>query len=193
MTEFFKFELNYILYYTITALWLLEFAIFPSKFKASAYSEKRSFSFISIAIVLSILPTIILVRDGLFVLPQPFLSISSNIGLALYLIGISFRYVGSITLGKYFTRSIEIDTNHKLISNSLYTYLRHPLYLGLFLLGISTSLVYGNYLMIIVSIVLMGSTLNYRMELEERAMEQVIGKRYAEWKAKRYRFIPFIY
>jgi protein-S-isoprenylcysteine O-methyltransferase Ste14 len=47
--------------------------------------------------------------------------------------------------------------------------------------------------MIIVSIVLMGSTLNYRMVLEERAMEQVIGKRYQEWKAKRYRFIPFIY
>ena len=193
MTEFFKFELNYILYYAITALWLLEFAFFPSKFKASAYSEKRSFSFISVAIVLSILPTIILVRDSLFVLAQPYLMISNYIGLALYSIGITFRYVGTLTLGKYFTRGIEIETNHQLVSNSLYTYLRHPLYLGLFLLGVSTSFVYGNYLMIIVSIVLMGSTLNYRMVLEERAMERVIGKRYQEWKAKRYRFIPFIY
>jgi protein-S-isoprenylcysteine O-methyltransferase Ste14 len=193
MTEFFKFELNYILYYAITALWLLEFAFFPSKFKASAYSEKRSFSFISVAIVLSILPTIILVRDSLFVLPQPYLMISNYIGLALYSIGITFRYVGTLTLDKYFTRGIEIETNHQLVSNGLYTYLRHPLYLGLFLLGISTSLVYGNYLMIIVSMLLMGSTLNYRMILEERAMEKIIGRRYAEWKAKRYRFIPFIY
>ena len=193
MTEFFKFELNYILYYAITALWLLEFAFFPSKFKASAYSEKRSFSFISVAIVLSILPTIILVRDSLFVLPQPYLMISNYIGLALYSIGITFRYVGTLTIGKYFTRGIEIETNHQLVSNGLYTYLRHPLYLGLFLLGVSTSFVYGNYLMIIVSMLLMGSTLNYRMVLEERAMERVIGKRYQEWKAKRYRFIPFIY
>jgi protein-S-isoprenylcysteine O-methyltransferase Ste14 len=193
MTEFFKFELNYILYYAITALWLLEFAFFPSKFKASAYSEKRSFSFISVAIVLSILPTIILVRDSLFVLPQPYLMISNYIGLALYSIGITFRYVGTLTLGKYFTRGIEIETNHQLVSNGLYTYLRHPLYLGLFLLGVSTSFVYGNYLMIIVSMLLMGSTLNYRMVLEEIAMEKIIGKRYKEWKAKRYRFIPFIY
>jgi protein-S-isoprenylcysteine O-methyltransferase Ste14 len=119
--------------------------------------------------------------------------ISNYIGLALYSIGISFRYVGTLTLGKYFTRGIEIETNHQLVSNGLYTYLKHPLYLGLFLLGVSTSFVYGNYLMIIVSMLLMGSTLNYRMVLEERAMEQVIGKRYTEWKAKRYRFIPFIY
>jgi protein-S-isoprenylcysteine O-methyltransferase Ste14 len=119
--------------------------------------------------------------------------ISNYIGLALYSIGITFRYVGTLTLGKYFTRGIEIDTKHQLVSNGLYTYLRHPLYLGLFLLGISTSLVYGNYLMIIVSMLLMGSTLNYRMVLEERAMEKIIGKRYKEWKAKRYRFIPFIY
>lgn len=193
MTEFFKFELNYILYYSITALWLLEFVFFKSKFKASAYSEKRSFSFISVAIVLSIIPTIDLVRRELFVFSEPLLSISMWFGLFLYATGITFRYVGSLTLGRYFTRGIEIEHNHKLVSNGLYRYLRHPLYLGLFLLGISTSLVYGNYFMIIASILMMGATLNYRMDLEEKAMEKILGKTYKEWKQKRYRFIPFIY
>jgi protein-S-isoprenylcysteine O-methyltransferase Ste14 len=193
MSEFFKLEINYILYYTITALWLLEFVFFKSKFKASAYSEKRSFSFISVAIVASIIPTIAFVRRGLFILPEPYLQISMYIGLFLYSVGIFFRYIGSLTLGRYFTRGIEIDVDHHLVSNGLYRYLRHPLYLGLFLLGIATPLVYGNYLMIIVSILMMGGTLNYRMELEERAMEKIIGSKYQVWKKQRYRFFPFIY
>lgn len=193
MTQFFEFRFEYYLYYTITALWLLEFVFFKSKFKASAYSEKRSFSFISIAIVASIIPTIALVRRELFVLSQPYLTLSSYLGLLLYSIGISLRYIGSLSLGRYFTRGIEIDHDHKLVSSGIYKYLRHPLYLGLFLLGIATPLVYGNYLMIIASILMMGSTLNYRMVLEEKAMEKILGKTYQAWKQKRYRFIPFIY
>ena len=193
MTQFFMFRFDYILYYAITLLWLLEFVFFPSKFKASAYSERKSFNLVSIAIVLSISLTIFLVRLNWFIIPQPWFTLTSYLGLFLYTIGISFRYIGTLTLGKYFTRNVEIENNHQLISTGLYKYLRHPLYLGLFLLGISTSLVYGNYLAIIISVLMMGGTLNHRMNLEEQAMEKILGKEYLIWKKQRYRFFPYIY
>jgi protein-S-isoprenylcysteine O-methyltransferase Ste14 len=193
MRTFFEFRFEYFLYYGVTALWLLEFILFPSKFKASAYSEKRSFLLVMAAIIISILSTVLLVRVNWFILPVPFLTISSYLGLFLYTTGVVFRYVGTLTLGKYFTRDVEVSHDHELISTGLYKYLRHPLYLGLFLLGIGTSLVFGNYLTIITSILLMGGTLNHRMDLEEKAMEKIIGEKYVEWKKQRYRFFPYIY
>jgi protein-S-isoprenylcysteine O-methyltransferase Ste14 len=193
MRTFFEFSFEYFLYYGVTALWLLEFVLFPSKFKASAYSEKRSFLLVMMAIVISILSTVLLVRVNLFILPEPFLTLSSYFGLFLYTTGVVFRYVGTLTLGKYFTRDVEVSHDHELISTGLYKYLRHPLYLGLFFLGIGTSLVFGNYLTIITSILLMGGTLNHRMALEEKAMEKIIGDKYVAWKKKRYRFFPYIY
>jgi protein-S-isoprenylcysteine O-methyltransferase Ste14 len=103
------------------------------------------------------------------------------------------RYISILYLGKHFTRDVEVSKTQTLISKGPYRWLRHPLYLGLFLLTISVPLFFQNWLMTILSSIAMFFMLNHRMNIEETLMEDVIGNTYIEWKKTRYRFIPWIY
>lgn len=109
-----------------------------------------------------------------------------------YPVGLVLRYISIIYLGTYFTRDVEVSKDQNLVSKGPYRILRHPLYLGLYLLTISVPLFFANWLMTIVSMVIMFMILNVRMQIEEKLMEETLRKAYTIWKKKRYRFIPFI-
>jgi protein-S-isoprenylcysteine O-methyltransferase Ste14 len=114
------------------------------------------------------------------------------LALVLYGVGLFLRYVGSRVLGRYFTRHVTVEAEMTFISNGPYRYLRHPLYLGLFLIIIAFPIYIGNVLGLIVFGPLIFIALNYRMVLEEKALEHHHPE-YRIWKKKRYRFLPFIY
>lgn len=192
MDIFFKFEIPYILFYIITFFWILEFIVFPSKYESNDYSEKKSFQIILTIIISTISLTIITTFFGFLTFSNE-LEIFRIIGIISYTIGILLRYISTLTLGRYFTRNVEVSKDQQLISHGPYRLLRHPLYLGLFLLLISVPLFFANWGMFIIGTIAIGLILNQRMKIEEASMEAVLGKSYSEWKAKRYRFIPFIY
>jgi protein-S-isoprenylcysteine O-methyltransferase Ste14 len=182
-----------IAYFTlITILWLLEFLLFRPRHRSRTYEEKRSFSWISITIVVSIALSVQLTRWGWFVVPTEWRFIFEVVGLLVYTLGISLRYLGSIALGDQFTRNISIDRNQPLISHSVYRSMRHPLYVGLFLLLVAVPIYLANWLMMIVAGGLMYLVLHQRIQLEEAKMEELLGKRYLEWKAERGKFFPLI-
>jgi protein-S-isoprenylcysteine O-methyltransferase Ste14 len=186
-------ELHFIIFYVITILWILEFIVFPSSFKSNDYLEKKSFYFILLTIVFTIVLNFILGWYKIGVLSMSIRPLFYVLGLILYSFGLIIRYTAIFTLGKYFTRDVSIDKEHQLISNGLYKRLRHPSYVGLLLLTISVPLFFSNILVLVISSVLMFLSLNYRMQLEESNMEQLIGPTYSTWRNSRYRFIPFIY
>lgn len=184
---------QYILFYIVTALWIGEFLVFPSKYESEDYSEISSFKKILAGVLLSIVITVGLSYLDIFRVEGSIGSIAHYLGIGLYLIGIVLRYSGSIYLGKYFTRDVNVSEDQELVSDGPYKILRHPLYLGLFLLTISVPLFFQNYLALLVSLMVMANNINKRMVLEEASMEDVMGERYRLWKSSRYRFIPFIY
>lgn len=184
---------EYLLFYIVTALWIGEFLVFPSKYESEDYSEVTSFKKILAAVVISIAITVSLTYLGIFRIEDTFGNSIRYIGIVLYILGISLRYSGSIYLGKYFTRDVRVSEDQELVSDGPYRVLRHPLYLGLFLLTISVPLFFQNYLGLAVALILMGVNINKRMVAEESSMEQIMGDRYRAWKSSRYRFIPFIY
>ncbi len=190
MDTFFAPTLPHILFYIITILWILEFIIFPSKYDNGDYQEKKSFLYILAGIVTTITLTIILTWFNLFTISNYFMHF---IGISFYIVGIGLRYTSSIKLGKYFTRDVQVKEDQELISDGPYKILRHPLYLGLFLLTIAVPLFFQNILMLVFAILVMGVLLNNRMQIEEKNMETVLGNKYILWKNERYRFIPFIY
>jgi protein-S-isoprenylcysteine O-methyltransferase Ste14 len=193
MSILFQFDRpSFILFYVVTVLWIAEFVIFPSKTREKDKNETRSFLRIMAMIVVSHLLSIGFTVFGWFRI-EGTLPALTVIAIITYPLGLALRYVSVIHLGKHFTRDVEVSKTQTLVSTGPYRVLRHPLYLGLFLLTVSVPMFFSNWLMTIVSAVTMFTVLDHRMGIEEAMMEEVIGDPYLEWKRARYRFIPFIY
>lgn len=176
-----------ILFVFITFLWLAEFLIFPS-LKKEERSGKKSFSMILGAIILIIIINAIMYFNDFLIIDQSLLKV---IALILYLGGLVLRYWSLILLGQNFSRDVEVSDEQELVSRGTYRYMRHPLYLGLFLLTIAVPLYVGNIIVFLFALVIMFIVINIRIKEEERFMEATLGKRYLTWKNERYKFIPF--
>lgn len=177
------------IFITFSILWILEFVFFP---KIDKLQERRKSTFLKI--LYSIL-TIVFINGILFyfhigVIESKILSVFA---LVFYGGGLLLRYWALILLGKFFSRNVQAHKDQELISTGPYTYIRHPSYLGLFLLTVSIPLYTRNMIVFPLSIIWMFKVLNKRIKEEETLMTQNIGERYSEWKEKRYRFLPFIY
>lgn len=193
MQIFFQFERPaFIVFYVITFFWIGEFLIFPSQYKGKDQRETKSFLKILFAILTSHLITFVLTLLDVFridTLNHPLMILA----LVTYPMGLGLRYISILYLGHHFTRHVEVSRSQMLISKGPYRILRHPLYLGLFLLTISVPLFFQNWGMTIISSIGMFLILNHRMSIEEKMMSDVIGDTYLAWKEKRYRFIPWLY
>lgn len=173
----------------ITILWLIEFIIFPSKKKLED-SKTSSFSIILLAILFIAFTNAIMFYFDKLLVNSFVLKI---IALFIYALGMVLRYYSLILLGKNFSRNVEVSENQELVSKGIYKYLRHPLYLGLFLLVIAIPLYVGNIALFLISIPIMFKAIDIRIKEEEKTMEVIIGARYLDWKKNRYKFIPFLY
>jgi protein-S-isoprenylcysteine O-methyltransferase len=73
------------------------------------------------------------------------------LGILLVIIGQTTRTLAMATAGKSFNHHVQVDKadDHTLITNGVYTWLRHPSYFGFFWWGIGTQLVLGNRLCLV--------------------------------------------
>ncbi len=193
MNPYLQWNVSHFIFYLITALWLFEFIVFPSSHQGEDYKEKRSFYMILLTILSNIFITLLFTYYGTFQLQNFPWNGLRYIGLFLYSGGILLRYISTFLLGKYFSRDIHVEKDQVLVSRGPYRILRHPLYLGLFLLTLGVPTFFKNPVAVAFTIFSMARVLNRRMELEEKNMEKVLGETYRKWKKSRYRFIPFIY
>lgn len=178
-----------IIFVIITVLWLAEFLIFPS-LKKENQSRQKSFLLILFSILTIIIINAVMYFKDLLLVENTLLKI---IALMIYLTGLILRYWSLILLGNNFSREVEVANDQELISHGTYKYIRHPLYLGLFLLVIAVPLFFGNLLVFLSSILIMFLAISFRIKEEESFMEAVLGSRYLSWKNKRFKFLPFIY
>lgn len=193
MNPYLEWDISHILFYTITALWLFEFILFPSKHTAADYQERQSFYHILLTILSNVFFTLLLTYFGTFRLTESPWNLLKYLGLFFYSIGIFLRYSSSYLLGNYFSRHVHVEKGQVLVSHGPYKILRHPLYLGLYLLVLGVPTFFQNPLAMVLALISMARVLNQRMKLEEKNMEKVLGERYRQWKKSRYRFIPYIY
>lgn len=184
-------DFQMIVFILCTFAWWAEFVFFPAG--ARKKRGRASFLIIVFSIFLIVGLSILFTRLQIGVVPRTAGNVMRNVGLLIYIMGLIFRYWSIRELGDLFTRGTEAEESQALVSSGLYNYLRHPLYLGLFLLTTGIPVFLQNFPVSLLSIFLMFFSLNNRMREEEALMEKVIGVRYKEWKKRRYRFFPFIY
>lgn len=92
----------------------------------------------------------------------------------------------------YLSRTVEIQTNQKVVDTGLYGVIRHPMYTATILLFFSMALVLGSWISFVIMMIY-PLILLFRIGNEEKVLEQGL-EGYTEYKKKvKYRLIPYIW
>jgi protein-S-isoprenylcysteine O-methyltransferase Ste14 len=114
-------------------------------------------------------------------------------GFALMLIGIYIRWLAIHTLGRYFTRTVTVLDDHRIVRSGLYRHLRHPSYAAFLLGDVGLGMAYSNWLSIVIILAPNLGAALYRIRIEEDALLENFGDEYSEYARSTKRLIPKIY
>ena len=115
------------------------------------------------------------------------------LGAALFVFGLTLRWVAIISLKRAFTVKVTILKNHQLKSDGVYRWVRHPSYTGMYIYALGLG--FALHSLISVAILLWGVwyTTHNRIPVEESVLEDHFGDAYREYKAKTWKLFPLIY
>lgn len=114
-------------------------------------------------------------------------------GLALLLAGVALRWAAIYTLGKYFTGTVLIKSDHRLVRTGLYKHLRHPAYTGALVAHLGLGLSFSNWFSLALSFLPFLMAAMYRMHVEEQALKEAFGEEYVTYARDTKRLIPKVY
>ncbi len=96
-------------------------------------------------------------------------------------------------LKEQFTPNVVILEEHKLRSDGIYQYMRHPGYSGALLLYLGMALLLNNSMSLVAMALLLIPVYLYRIQVEERALTATFGDDYVQYSQRTRRLIPGVY
>jgi protein-S-isoprenylcysteine O-methyltransferase Ste14 len=115
------------------------------------------------------------------------------LGLIIMIGGLGLRYWAAKTLGEFYTRTLLIKAQHRLVEQGPYRMIRHPGYLGVILLFIGAGIATNDWIpMVVIPIVLFAAYI-YRIWAEEKMLQTALGEPYTNYMRRSWRLIPYIY
>lgn len=118
--------------------------------------------------------------------------IIASFGLLIILIGVTVRWISIIQLSSAFTVDVAIANDHKLKTNGIYKYIRHPSYSGLLLIMTGFAICMNSVISLFVAIVPMVAAILYRIYVEEQMLTNEFGDVYTSYKKQASKVIPWI-
>jgi protein-S-isoprenylcysteine O-methyltransferase Ste14 len=115
------------------------------------------------------------------------------VGIVLFSIGLIIRIHSMLTLKQYFTFSVAKVDQHKIIETGLYKYIRHPGYLGQWIIFLGISLALSNWLSVVLMMIPTIAGYLYRIRVEEKFMADQLGTEYLNYKSRTKKIIPLVY
>ena len=114
------------------------------------------------------------------------------LGVLLYAAGGVLRLAPVFVLGRRFSGLVAIQPEHRLVSSGLYGIIRHPSYLGLFVLSLGWGLAFRSGVGVILAVLTL-PVLLARIDAEERLLSETFGAEYDAYRARTWRLIPYVY
>lgn len=112
------------------------------------------------------------------------------LGVILCALGLAFAIWARWHLGRNWSGTPSIKEGHELITSGPYRWVRHPIYTGMLLALIGSSLISGFDLIILIIYYVM---FILRIPVEERYMMQLFPDQYPEYKKTTKKLIPFVW
>ena len=106
---------------------------------------------------------------------------------------ILLRWKAFHDLGQAFTYDVRTDNTKGFVSTGVYSFIRHPAYLAICILGTMPALIAGSVTGFMLLVVFTVPQTLYRLEVEEKLMCDTHGPRFAGYCDSTWKMIPFIY
>ncbi len=114
-------------------------------------------------------------------------------GLLVFTAGVALRVWAFIYLGRLFSVFLTIQEGHRLITDNIYAYVRHPSYTGLLVRSLGWVLVFRSLFGLIAWLALLVFLIR-RIRHEERVLASEFGAAWEEYGQRtRWRLLPGIY
>jgi len=114
------------------------------------------------------------------------------LGVALFAAGGALRLWPVFDLGNRFSGLVAIQPGHTLVTDGIYSVIRHPSYLGLIVNSVGWSLAFRAGAGVILTLCLI-PPLIARIRAEERLLQSQFGADYDAYRARTARLVPGVY
>jgi protein-S-isoprenylcysteine O-methyltransferase Ste14 len=115
------------------------------------------------------------------------------IGAAVFLIALFLFYRTHHDLGRNWSISLEVRDQHRLVTDGIYRYVRHPMYTAFFLWAIAQALLLQNWIAGPAGMVGFGTLFLFRISREEHMMLETFGEEYRAYAARTKRLLPWLF
>ncbi len=112
-------------------------------------------------------------------------------GTILTAAGVAYAIWARRVLGANWSANVSVKQGHELIRSGPYALTRHPIYTGMLLAFLGTTLAVGEARALIAIVLVIGS-LWYKLSLEEKVMRQTFGAAYDDYSRRVKTLIPFL-
>ncbi len=166
-------------------------ALVPAIRRRGATGVKRdrgSRALITVSILISILIAFYFGYGAVGALPDSVF----YLGIFFMFFGVFVRQYAIAILGRFFSLSVQIVEDHKVVDRGPYRLVRHPSYTGILITFIGLGLAVQSLGALLVLVLFFGISFGYRMHVEERTLLSALGQDYASYMRRTKRLIPFI-
>jgi protein-S-isoprenylcysteine O-methyltransferase Ste14 len=183
------------LYTAVVLAWLLSFFVEALIIRSAGRrsTEVRADGGSGLVILLSVFAALAIASafaaSGVGLLPRPFFFA----GLVIMVAGIAFRLWAVGTLRSFFSYTVQIKKEHRVVQSGPYRFVRHPAYAGSLLTIVGAGFALQSWGAILAVVGVFALTFGYRIRVEERAMIGALGEDYALYSRRVKRLIPCVF
>ena len=173
-------QMELIPWYVFGAYWVVSWL----RVKPTKAREKSFDRFLTVAVVVVAFNLLFgdLMRIGplrlRFVPEEPWID---WIGIASTWVGVAIAVWARYYIGVYWSARVTLKEGHQLIRTGPYAYVRHPIYTGMLLVAIGTTLVVGEWRGVVAVILLLAAHSRKAMR-EEALLTQEFGDEYTSYR-----------
>lgn len=115
------------------------------------------------------------------------------LGVCCLLCGMYLFRRSHMDLGDNFSNSLELRARHQLVTGGIYAFVRHPMYLALFVYLVGEALVIPNWFVGPAELLAMLLLFVIRVGPEERMLRETFGPRYGVYAMATKRLVPGVW